>query len=55
MPKKIKTILIWLLFALLIYMIVTQPDRAAGIVREGWDIIAQGFRNIGRFFDALME
>ncbi len=54
MPPRIKQILLWLLFGFLIYAIVTSPDRAADILQAFWDIIADGFRNIGRFFEALM-
>jgi hypothetical protein len=55
MPSKIKLILIWLVFGFLVYAIITSPDRAADIVRAIWDIIADGFANIGRFFQALIE
>ncbi|MGB5952487.1 MAG: hypothetical protein WBG57_08260 [Ornithinimicrobium sp.] len=55
MPGPIKRILLWLLFGFFIYAIITSPDRAADIVEAVWDIIADGFRNIGRFFDALMS
>ncbi|USQ76607.1 hypothetical protein [Ornithinimicrobium cryptoxanthini] len=55
MPRNIKQILTWLLFGFIIYAIITSPDRAADIVQATWDIIAEGFRNIGRFFSSLME
>ncbi|MDQ3383732.1 MAG: hypothetical protein M3519_08110 [Actinomycetota bacterium] len=55
MPSKIKLILIWLLFGFLVYAIITSPDRAADIVQASWDVIAEGFRNIGRFFQSLMD
>jgi hypothetical protein len=55
MPSKIKVILIWLLFGFLVYAIITSPDRAADIVQASWDVIAEGFRNIGRFFQSLMD
>lgn len=55
MPKNIKQILIWALFIFVIYAIITSPDRAADIVQATWDIIANGFGNIGRFFSSLME
>ena len=54
MPSKIKQILIWLLFGFIIYAIITSPERAADIVQATWDIIANGFRNIGQFFSSLM-
>ena len=55
MPKTIKRILVWLLFGFIVYAIITSPDRAADIVQAVWDIIAEGFRNIGRFFSSLIE
>ncbi|HKJ11125.1 MAG TPA: hypothetical protein VJ976_01905 [Ornithinimicrobium sp.] len=55
MPPTIKKIILWLLFGFLIYAIITSPDRAADIVSAFWDIIADGFRNIGRFFEELMR
>ncbi len=55
MPGKIKAVLIWLLFGFLVYAVITSPDRAADIVQAVWDIIADGFANIGRFFQSLME
>ncbi len=54
MPGKIKSVLWWLLFGFLVYAIITSPDRAADIVAAFWDIIEQGFKNIGQFFEALM-
>jgi hypothetical protein len=54
-PKRIKQILIWLLFGFLIYAIITSPEKAADIVQAVWDIIYEGFANIGRFFEALMR
>ncbi len=54
MPGTIKRILLWLVFGFLIYAIITSPDRAADIVQSVWDIIADGFRNIGQFFEALI-
>lgn len=55
MPSKIKVILVWLVFGFLVYAIITSPERAADILQAIWDIIAQGFSNIGRFFAALIE
>lgn len=55
MPRNVKQILVWLLFGFIIYAIITSPDRAADIVQAVWDIIAEGFRNIGRFFSSLMD
>jgi len=55
MPPKAKVILIWLLVGFAIYAIITSPDRAADILQATVDIIAEGFRNIGRFFGALID
>ncbi len=55
MPPRIKQILMWLLFGFLVYAVVTSPDRAADVVQAIWDIIINGFDNIGRFFQALTE
>jgi len=55
MPRKIKQVLWWLLAGFLIYAIVTSPNQAADILASVWDIIEQGFRNIGRFFEALID
>lgn len=55
MPARAKLILIWALVIFAIYAVVTSPDRAADIVQASWDIVLDGFRSIGRFFQALME
>lgn len=55
MPTTIRRILHWLVWGFLIYAVITNPDRAADIVRAIWDIISQGFLNIGRFFNQLMN
>lgn len=55
MPATIKKILHILVWGFLIYAIVTNPDRAADIVRAVWDIISQGVLNIGRFFGSLLN
>lgn len=54
MPTTIRRILHWLVWGFLIYAVITNPDRAADIVRAIWDIISGGFLNIGRFFNQLM-
>jgi hypothetical protein len=50
----IKKIILWLLTIFLIYAILTSPGDAADIVGSAWDVIANGVRNIGRFFDELL-
>ena len=53
MPRA-KKIIGWLFLAFLIYAIVTSPAQAAVIGRTAFDIVAQGFRSIFAFFDALL-
>lgn len=55
MPPIIKKWL-WILVAGFgIYAVLTSPERAADIVRAIWDIVSQGFMNIVRFFNGLMN
>jgi len=54
MPEGMKRIVLWLTFGFFVYAIITNPDRAADIVQAIWGIITDGFRNIGRFFEALV-
>jgi len=54
MPPGIKRVLVWALFGFTVYAIITNPDRAADIVAAVWDITAEGFRNIGRFFENIV-
>ncbi|WP_200946666.1 hypothetical protein [Janibacter sp. Soil728] len=51
----IKKIVLWLLTIFLIYAILTSPDSAANIVGSAWDVIANGVKNVGRFFDSLIS
>ena len=51
----IKKIILWLLVIFLIYAIVTSPGDAANIVGSAWDVIVNGVKNIGRFFDELLR
>ncbi|MDQ6716563.1 MAG: hypothetical protein M3Z83_10690 [Actinomycetota bacterium] len=52
--QRAKRIAGWMLLAFLIYAIVKSPSQAADIIRTAFDIIAQGFRSIFAFFDALL-
>lgn len=54
MPPTVKKILHFLVWGFLIYAIITNPERAADIVRAVWDIVSQGVLNIGRFFNDLI-
>lgn len=51
----IKKIVLWLLTIFLIYAILTSPAEAANIVGSAWEVLANGVRNIGRFFDFLIS
>lgn len=54
MPPTVKKVLHWLVWGFVVYAIITNPDRAADIVGAVWDILSQGFLNIGRFFNNLL-
>ena len=51
----VKKIVLWLLVIFMLYAILTSPKDSASIVGTAWDVIANGVRNIGRFFDALIN
>ena len=51
----IKKIVLWLLTIFLLYAILTSPNEAANIMNSAWEVIANGVRNIGRFFDSLIS
>jgi len=53
--QRARKVLWWLLAGFLIYAIVKSPAQAADMVRTGFDIIAQGFQSIIKFFDALLR
>lgn len=50
----IKKIVLWLVAIFLLYAILTSPTDAADMVGSAWDIVMNGVRNIGRFFDSLL-
>jgi hypothetical protein len=52
---KVKKIVSWTLLVFFVYAIVTSPTQAAGIVNSIWDIIVQGLKSIGDFFNALLN
>ena len=52
--QRVKKILLWVLLAFAVYAIFTSPDQAADIVKTSGSILADGVRNIGTFFDALL-
>ena len=49
-----KKILTWVLIIFALYTIFARPDRAADIVRDGFDAIAAAGESVQRFFDALV-
>lgn len=53
MPGKVKTLLIWLVVAFLIYVVVTNPDGAASFLRGVVDGIVNVFNGILDFFRSL--
>ncbi|PJI93245.1 hypothetical protein [Luteimicrobium subarcticum] len=55
MPGKVKTLLIWLAVAFVIYAIVTSPDQVADVIKSIGSIIGQAFHGIGQFFSSLMN
>ena len=54
MPR-VKKILLWVLVAFAVYAIFTSPDRAADLVRTSGEILVDGAKSIGAFFDALLQ
>ena len=53
MPSRVKSILIWIVVVFLLYAAVTNPDRAAEVVRSIWDFIYGAFAGFGKFFSNL--
>ena len=51
----IKKIVLWLLVIFALYAILVSPSEAANLVGNIWEILLNGVRNIGRFFDALIN
>jgi hypothetical protein len=53
MPPKVKTILTWLVVIFLVYAVVTNPDRAAEVLKSIGALIYATFTGFGRFFSSL--
>ena len=53
--QRVKKIVLWTLLAFFVYAIVKSPAQAADIARNAWDILVQGLRSVGSFFDALLN
>jgi hypothetical protein len=54
MPR-LKKIVPWTLLAFFVYAIVTSPTQAASLVHTVWDIVLEGLKGIGGFFDAVLN
>jgi hypothetical protein len=55
MHPKVKTALIWVLVIFVAYAIITNPERAAGILESIWQMILGAFSSIGQFFNSLLD
>jgi hypothetical protein len=53
--QRVKKIVLWGLLVFFVYAIVKSPSQAADILRTLWDIVVQGLKSIGSFFDALLS
>lgn len=53
MPSRVKSVLIWIVVVFLLYAAVTNPDRAAEVVRSIWDFVYGAFSGLAQFFREL--
>jgi hypothetical protein len=53
MPKRLKTILIWLVAIFVVYWVIVDPARASDAVRGIWDFVANLFSGVADFFTGL--
>ena len=53
MSHKVKTIVTWLVVAFLVYAVVRNPARAAGVIRSIWDLIYGTVAGFGKFFSSI--
>ena len=53
--QRVKKIVPLTLLVFVVYAIVKSPAQAADLVHTLWDIIMQGMRGIGGFFDAVLN
>lgn len=51
---KVRQFVPWVIAAFFVYAVITSPDKSADTVRNLWDIVKQGFENIGQFFGNLL-
>lgn len=52
---KVKKIIIWVVFAFIVYAVFTSPDHSADIVHSAWDIIRNGVTRFGDFFNSVLN
>jgi len=53
--EKVRKIIIWVVFAFIVYAIFTSPDRSADIVHSCWQILTDGVKNMGDFFNSILN
>lgn len=53
--KHVKKIVLLAVATFFIYAIFKSPGQAANIVQAAWDIVAQGVKSIGSFFNAILS
>lgn len=51
----IKNIVLWLIAIFMVYAILTAPEAAAEIIGSTWDVVETSARNVGIFFDRLLN
>lgn len=54
MPHALKRTLVWTFWIFLIYAIVKSPETAAELMRNVWQILADGLGAIMTFIDRLV-
>lgn len=55
MKDPVKKILLGTLAVFFLYAVVTQPDKAADILQNFWDLIVAAVQAIGDFFDSILN
>ena len=53
--QRVKKFVPLAVLAFVVYAIVKSPTQAAELVHTVWDIIFQGAKGIGGFFDAVLN
>lgn len=52
---RVKKIVIWVVFAFLIYSVISDPHHSADIVRNIWGVLKSGVQHIGDFFHDILN